>query len=56
MIRFRLDLTDLAATSFAYSPLQETVLSLRMWGAHTARLPHTRAMRTAMRTAFEQLD
>ncbi|MEV6110149.1 helix-turn-helix domain-containing protein [Streptomyces sp. NPDC051940] len=31
-VRFRLGLADLAATSFACSALQETVLSLRMWG------------------------
>lgn len=56
MIRFRLELADLAATSFAYSPLQETVLSLRLWGGHAVRLPHVRVLRTAMRPAFERLD
>ncbi|WP_328723500.1 helix-turn-helix domain-containing protein [Streptomyces sp. NBC_00247] len=56
MIRFRLSLSDLAATSFAYSPLQETVLSLRLWGNHAARMPHLRRLRTAMRPAFERLD
>ncbi len=56
MIHFRLELADLAATSFAYSPLQETVLSLRLWTGHAARLPHVRHLSTAMRPAFEQLD
>ncbi|MFD3851435.1 ArsR/SmtB family transcription factor [Streptomyces microflavus] len=56
MIRFRLDLRDLASTSFAFSPLQETVLSLRLWGGHAERLPHLRGLREAMRPAFGQLD
>jgi DNA-binding transcriptional ArsR family regulator len=55
MIRFRLELADLAATSFAYSPLQETVLSLRLWTGHATRLPHVRALAAGMRPAFEQL-
>ncbi|MFF6904150.1 ArsR/SmtB family transcription factor [Streptomyces hydrogenans] len=56
MIRFRLGLADLAATSFAYSPLQETVLSLRMWGPHASRIPHMRSTFAGARPAFEQLD
>ncbi|BFV56296.1 DUF5937 family protein [Kitasatospora sp. CMC57] len=56
MIRFRLELADLAATSFAYSPLQETVLSLRLWTGHAARLPHVRTLASDMRAAFHQLD
>ncbi|MFC8449018.1 ArsR/SmtB family transcription factor [Kitasatospora sp. NPDC057223] len=55
MIRFRLELADLAATSFAYSPLQETVLSLRLWTGHATRLPHVRVLAAGMRPAFEQL-
>ncbi|MEW1862193.1 helix-turn-helix domain-containing protein [Streptomyces sp. NBC_00669] len=56
MIRFRLETADLAATSFAYSPLQETVLSLRLWAGHAARLPQLRGLREAMRPAFGRLD
>lgn len=56
MIRFRLGLADLAATSFAYSPLQETVLSLRVWGPHASRMPHMRSTFARMRPAFERLD
>ncbi|GAA2093856.1 DUF5937 family protein [Kitasatospora saccharophila] len=53
LLRFRLGLADLAATSFACSPLQEAVLSLRMW-THPGRYPHTAAFE-AMRPAFEAL-
>ncbi|MCX4967192.1 helix-turn-helix domain-containing protein [Streptomyces sp. NBC_00654] len=56
MIRFRLDVADLAATSFAYSPLQETVLSLRMWTGHAWRFPALRETFAALRPAFEHLD
>jgi DNA-binding transcriptional ArsR family regulator len=56
MINFRLGLEDLAATSFAHSPLQETVLSVRMWGPHAARLPALAPVRAAMRPAFARLD
>ncbi|MFC3235707.1 ArsR family transcriptional regulator [Streptomyces nitrosporeus] len=56
MIRFRLGLADLAATSFAYSPLQETVLSLRIWGPHSPRMPHMKNAFANTRPAFEQLD
>ncbi len=50
MHRFRLALADLAATSFAYSPLQETVLSLRMWthpGVYTWQTPGFDRLRPA---------
>ncbi|MFD8599586.1 ArsR/SmtB family transcription factor [Kitasatospora sp. NPDC059646] len=53
VLRFRLGLADLAATSFACSPLQETVLSLRMW-THPGQYPHGAAFE-AMRPAFEAL-
>ncbi|MFF7258244.1 ArsR/SmtB family transcription factor [Streptomyces microflavus] len=56
MISFRLDVADLAATSFAYSPLQETVLSLRMWTGHVWRFPALRETFAALRPAFENLD
>ncbi len=48
--RFRLGLADLAATSFAYSPLQETVLSLRMWthpGVYALQTPGFERLRPA---------
>ncbi|MEV4333667.1 winged helix-turn-helix domain-containing protein [Streptomyces sp. NPDC049597] len=56
MIRFRLALADLATTSFAYSPLQETVLSLRMWTGHAARFPALAPVFRPLRPAFETLD
>ena len=55
MISFHLDLNDLASTSFAYSGLQEAVLSLRMWthpGYYAEQMPLFRRMRPA----FERLD
>ena len=55
MIRFHLDLADLAATSFAYSALLETVLSLRMWtqpGYYAEQAP----LFERMGPAFERLD
>ncbi|MFG2356856.1 hypothetical protein [Streptomyces sp. NPDC048521] len=42
MVRFRLRLDDLSSACFACSPLQETVLSLRMWthpGHYPGQLP-----------------
>lgn len=56
MIRFRLSVADLAATSFAYSPLQETVLSLRMWSGHGRRFPALRETFAGLRPSFERLD
>ncbi|MEV5687782.1 helix-turn-helix domain-containing protein [Streptomyces sp. NPDC052164] len=56
MIRFRLGVAGLAATSFAYSPLQETVLSLRMWTGHAWRFPALRETFAVLRPAFERLD
>ncbi len=56
MIRFRLGVADLAATSFAYSPLQETVLSLRMWTGHAWRFPALRETFAGLRPDFEHLD
>lgn len=55
MIRFRLDLADLAATSFAYSALQEVVLSLRMW-THPGHYAEQMPLFDRMRPAFAQLD
>ncbi|MEV4560297.1 helix-turn-helix domain-containing protein [Kitasatospora sp. NPDC049285] len=52
-LRFRLGLADLAAAYFACSPLQEAVLSLRMW-THPGHYPHGPAFE-AMRPAFEAL-
>ncbi|MFC9329815.1 ArsR family transcriptional regulator [Kitasatospora sp. NPDC057015] len=52
---FRLGLADLAAASFAYSPLQEAVLSLRMWTHPGVYVWHTPAFEE-LRPAFEQLD
>ncbi|MFI6446938.1 ArsR family transcriptional regulator [Kitasatospora sp. NPDC050543] len=55
MHRFRLALADLASASFAYSPLQETVLSLRMWthpGVYVWQTPGFERLRPA----FERLD
>ena len=55
MISFRLDLADLAATSFAYSALQETVLSLRMW-THPGHYAEQMPLFERMRPAFAGLD
>jgi DNA-binding transcriptional ArsR family regulator len=55
MITFALELDDLAATSFAYSALMESVLSLRMWthpGYYAEQVPLFRRMRPA----FGRLD
>jgi DNA-binding transcriptional ArsR family regulator len=55
MIRFHLDLADLAATSFAYSALQEAVLSLRMW-THPGYYAEQMPLFQRMRPDFERLD
>ncbi|MFF9585205.1 ArsR/SmtB family transcription factor [Streptomyces achromogenes] len=55
MIRFRLDMADLADTSFAYSALQETVLSLRAW-THPDRFPRQYTLLATEREAFEAGD
>jgi len=55
MHRFRLDLADLATASFACSPLQEAVLSLRMW-THPGVYPRQTAWFERIRPSFEQLD
>ncbi|RKE18268.1 helix-turn-helix transcriptional regulator [Streptomyces sp. TLI_171] len=52
-LKFRLGLADLASAYFACSPLQEAVLSLRMW-THPGHYPHGPAFE-AMRPAFEAL-
>ncbi|WP_214417249.1 ArsR/SmtB family transcription factor [Sphaerisporangium fuscum] len=55
MIRFHLDIADLAATSFAYSALNEAALSLRMWthpGYYAEQMPWFQRMRPV----FETLD
>ncbi|MGW1226047.1 ArsR/SmtB family transcription factor [Streptomyces sp. NPDC002530] len=56
MIRFRLTLADLADTTFACSPLQETVLSLRMWTGHATRFPLLVPLFSTLRPSFERLD
>jgi hypothetical protein len=53
--RFRLGLEDLAAASFACSPLQEAVLSLRMW-THPGVYVHQTRWFERMRPDFERLD
>lgn len=55
VIRFHLDLADLAATSFAYSPLLEAALSLRMW-THPGHYAEQMPLFRRMRPAFERLD
>lgn len=48
MVRFRLGIDDLASVCFACSPLQEAVLSLRMWthpGCYPGQVPWFRRMR-----------
>ncbi|MFE0461593.1 ArsR family transcriptional regulator [Kitasatospora sp. NPDC058965] len=55
MHRFHLGLADLAAVSFACSPLHEAVLSLRMW-SHGPSYPAQQAWFRRLRPVFEQLD
>ncbi|MBP0448150.1 winged helix-turn-helix transcriptional regulator [Kitasatospora sp. RG8] len=55
MFEFRFDVDDLAATWFAYSPLQETVLSLRA-RRFAARYPEHRPWIAAWRSRYETLD
>jgi DNA-binding transcriptional ArsR family regulator len=55
MVRFHLRLSDLASVSFACSPLQEAVLSLRMW-THPAEYPTQRPWFGRLRTALDGLD
>ncbi|MGH4032180.1 ArsR family transcriptional regulator [Actinomycetota bacterium Odt1-20B] len=55
MIEFRFGVDDLASTSFAYSPLQEAVFSLRAW-RDPARYPHQRPWLRRLRPAFERQD
>ncbi|MEV6212814.1 helix-turn-helix domain-containing protein [Kitasatospora sp. NPDC051914] len=53
--RFRLGLEDLASASFACSPLQEAVLSLRMW-THPGKYVHQAPMFERIRPEFERLE
>lgn len=53
--RFRLGLEDLAAASFACSPLQEVTLSLRMW-KHPGVYVHQTPVFERLRPAFERLS
>ncbi|WP_354639065.1 ArsR/SmtB family transcription factor [Kitasatospora camelliae] len=53
--RFRLQLADLAAASFACSPLHEAVLSLRMW-THPGVYVHQTRWFERIRPEFERLD
>ncbi|GAA2826680.1 DUF5937 family protein [Kitasatospora paracochleata] len=55
MHRFRLGLADLAAASFACSPLQEAVLGLRMWTHPGVYVHQTRAFER-IRPEFERAD
>ncbi|WP_306321636.1 MULTISPECIES: helix-turn-helix domain-containing protein [unclassified Streptomyces] len=55
MIEFRFGVGDLARTSFAYSPLQEAVYSLRCW-RQPARYPHQRPWLRRLAPAYERLD
>ncbi|MGW4894897.1 ArsR/SmtB family transcription factor [Kitasatospora sp. NPDC004240] len=55
MHRFVLDLPDLAATSFAISPLQEASLSLRMW-THPGFYALPAPAFERLRPVFERLD
>ncbi|MEV7601919.1 helix-turn-helix domain-containing protein [Kitasatospora sp. NPDC089797] len=55
MHRFTLRLADLATTWFAYSPIHETVLSLRMWTHPGVYRLQNRAFEQ-LRPSFERLD
>lgn len=55
MIEFRFEVGDLATTSFAYSPLQETVFSLRCLH-DPARYPHHRPWLRRIRPRLDALD
>ncbi|MGY0491057.1 DUF5937 family protein [Streptomyces sp. WG-D5] len=55
MIEFRFVVGDLARTSFAYSPLQEAVYSLRAW-RDPARYPHQRPWLRRLGPAFRRQD
>lgn len=55
MIEFRFVVGDLARTSFAYSPLQEAVYSLRCW-RDPARYPHQRPWLRRLAPAFHRQD
>ncbi|MER5596497.1 DUF5937 family protein [Streptomyces sp. NPDC002265] len=55
MIEFRFAVGDLATTSFAYSPLQEAVFSLRCLH-DPARYPHHRPWLRRIRPSLESLD
>ncbi|MBO1335481.1 DUF5937 family protein [Streptomyces sp. VRA16 Mangrove soil] len=55
MIEFRFVMGDLARTSFAYSPLQEAVYSLRAW-REPARYPHQRPWLRRLGPAFRRQD
>ncbi|MCQ4209649.1 ArsR/SmtB family transcription factor [Streptomyces longispororuber] len=55
MIEFRFVVGDLARTSFAYSPFQEAVYSLRTW-RDPARYPHQRPWLRRLAPAFARLD
>ncbi|MFF4349610.1 ArsR family transcriptional regulator [Streptomyces sp. NPDC001530] len=55
MIEFRFGVGDLATTSFAYSPLQEAVFSLRSW-ADPQRFPYQLPWLRRLRPAYERQD
>lgn len=55
MIEFRFEVGDLASTWFAYSALQETVLSLRA-RTNPAGYPEQQAWRTSWESRYRELD
>ncbi|MEU5537501.1 ArsR family transcriptional regulator [Streptomyces sp. NPDC020362] len=55
-LSFRLEVTDLSATSFACSPLTEAVLSLRTWVNPPAKYPWHQAWLRHMRPKLQELD
>ncbi|MEV3854826.1 ArsR family transcriptional regulator [Streptomyces sp. NPDC050095] len=55
MIEFRFVVGDLARMSFAYSPLQEAVYSLRCW-CDPARYPHQRPWLRRLAPVFQRQD
>ncbi|GAA3132122.1 hypothetical protein [Streptomyces echinatus] len=55
MVRFVLDLAGLASAGFACSPLQETVLSLRMW-THPRQYPRQLPWFRRLQDTFTALD
>src|SRR5215469_9860711 len=55
LVEFRLDADDLAETVFAFSPLNETVLSLRAWRFPGVHPEHVVGLRR-LRPEYDALD